>query len=181
MTQNPFWAIRPDPAAYAPYTEAYVSKVPEGDVVRLLREQIARMSDMFGRMNDQQAAFRYGDDKWSLKQLLGHLTDTERVFVYRALRVARGDSTPVAGFDENEYVAQSNFDERSLADLLSEFVLNRKATIAFFSTLGEAAWPLKGSANEYIYSVRGVAFVIAGHLEHHLQIIEARYLPHLPA
>lgn len=180
MTPIENFATRPDSADYAPYTEAYVSKVPEGDVVELLHQQIASMSDLFGGMTDRQASFRYSDDKWSLKQLIGHLTDSERVFVYRALRIARGDTTPTAGFDENDFVARSNFDERSLADLLSGFVLNRKSTIAFFSTLDHLAWESKGTADGFSYSVRAIAFVIAGHVEHHLKVIRTRYIPDLP-
>jgi len=181
MTRIEHFSVRPDSDDYAPYNETYVSKVPEGDVVELLRHQITQMSEMFGSMTDSQAGYRYGDDKWSLKQLVGHLTDTERVFVYRALRIARGDSTPVKGFDENEYVAKSNFDDRSLADLLSEFVLNRKSTIAFFSTIRQSAWELNGTANGFNYSVRAIVFVIAGHVEHHLRVIRELYLPTLPA
>ena len=135
---------------------------------------------MFGSMTDLQASFRYADNKWSLKQLVGHFTDVERVFVYRALRFARGDSTSLKGYDENDFVARSNFDDRSLADLLSEFVLNRKSTIAFFSTIRPSDWELKGDANSFNYSVRAIAFVIAGHLEHHLMVINERYLPTLP-
>ena len=181
MTPIEHFATRPDPADYAPFTGAYVSEVPEGDVVELLRQQIASMSDLFGGMTDRQASFRYADDKWSLKQLIGHLTDMERVFVYRALRIARGDTTPTVGFDSDGFAARSNSDERSLVDLLSEFVLNRKSTIAFFSTLGHPAWELKGTTNGFNYSVRAIAFVIAGHNEHHLKVIQTRYIPNLPA
>jgi hypothetical protein len=99
MTGNDYFSIRPDPADYAPYNEAYVSKVPPGDVVKLLRNQISDMSDLFGGMTDADASFRYAKGKWSLKQLVGHFTDTERVFVYRALRIARGDRTPLSGYD----------------------------------------------------------------------------------
>lgn len=179
MIENDYFSIRPDSADYAPYNEAYISKVPEGDVVEVLQKQIVRMSDLFGGMTDEQASFRYAPGKWSLKQLIGHLTDTERVFVYRAVTIARGDTTPLPGYDENDFVAGANFDERSLADLLSEFALNRKSSIAFFRTLDPAAWELTGTANGFRYSVRAIAFVIAGHLEHHLRVIGERYLPNL--
>ena len=177
MTSGEFYKTRPDPSDYAPDDEAYVSKVPDTNVLEVLREQIGEMSEMFGRMTDEDASFRYADGKWSLKQLVGHCTDTERVDVYRAMRIARSDETPLLGCDENRYVSGSNFDARSLADLLSEFVLVRKATIAFFGTLDAGAWSRTGVANDFTYSVRALAFIIAGHLEHHRLVIGERYLP----
>ncbi len=177
MTSDEFYTKRPDPSNYAPYDEAYVSKVPDRNVLEVLREQIGHMSEMFGSMTDEDASFRYAEGKWSLKQLVGHCTDTERVDVYRAMRIARSDDTPLAGYDENHYVAESNFHTRSLADLLSEFVLVRKATISFFGTLDTDNWSNTGLANDFTYSVRALAFIIAGHLEHHLRVIGERYLP----
>ena len=177
MTSGELYKARPEPSNYAPDDEAYVSKVPDANVLEVLRDQIEEMSEIFGRMTDEDASFRYAEGKWSLQQLVGHCTDTERVDVYRAMRIARADDTPLAGYDENHYVVESNFDTRSLADLLSEFVLVRKATIAFFGTLDAGAWSKTGVANDFTYSVRAIAFIIAGHLEHHRRVIGERYLP----
>ena len=112
------------------------------------------MSAIFGSMTDLQAGFRYAEGKWSLKQIIGHLTDVERVFVYRALKIARADFQAVAGFDSDDYVSEANFDQRSLVDLLSEFVFVRKSTIAFFATLAPEVWANVGTANDSTYSVR---------------------------
>jgi hypothetical protein len=130
-------------------------------------------------MTDADASFRYAPEKWSLKQMLGHVTDTERIFMYRALRIARGDEIPMSGFDEDAYVAASNFDSRSLTDLLAEFVATRKSTVAFFNTLSSAAWDRVGVAGGFDYTVRGLAFTIAGHVEHHLGVVQEHYLPNM--
>jgi hypothetical protein len=170
---------RPSKDEYAPFAEVYVSKVPQGDVITLLRQQIDQVSLIFGGMSDADAAFRYAPEKWSLKQMLGHITDTERIFTYRALRIARLDEIPMSGFDEDAYVAASNFDDRSLTDLLAEFVATRKSTLAFFGTLSPSSWDRNGTAGGFNYTVRGLAFTIAGHVEHHLHVVRGRYLPNM--
>ena len=181
MPRTDFFSIRPTSGDYADYMEAYVSKVPEGSIIQHLRMQVDQVSGLFTQMTDEEAAFRYAAGKWSLKQVVGHLTDSERVFVYRALRFARQDATELPGFDENEYADNGSFDRRSIADLLTEWVLTRRSSISFFATLGEEAWDRSGVASGSRCTVRGLAFVIAGHVEHHRRVILERYLPNMEA
>jgi uncharacterized damage-inducible protein DinB len=171
---------RPDAAEYAPYFERYVSKVPDGDVLALLGRQIDEFIALLGALRNEQAEFRYGPDKWSIKEVVGHVSDTERIFVYRALCFARGDEQPLPGFDENTYVAKAHFAERPLADLLAEFRAVRAATLAFFKGLNAEELERRGEANGRPYSVRSIAWIIAGHERHHALLLRERYLPALP-
>jgi hypothetical protein len=167
---------RPEPGEYAPYFERYISKVPDGDILTLLASQIGDTTRLLAGLSDQQARRRYAPGKWSVKEVVGHLADTERVLSYRALRFARGDTTPLPGFDENVLVANAGFDARPLADLLAEFDLVRRATLALFRSLDAEAARRRGVANENTVSVRALAYIIAGHERHHREILVERYL-----
>jgi hypothetical protein len=155
--------------------EEYVSRVPEGDALPALERQIADVRRRLGAVSEERAGFRYAPDKWSVREVLGHLIDTERVFGYRALCIARGDATPLPGFDENAYAASSGHDRRTLATLLDEFEAVRRSHVALFAHLDPPATRRAGTANGRAISVRALAYVLVGHARHHLAVLEARY------
>ncbi|MBS1797202.1 MAG: DinB family protein [Acidobacteria bacterium] len=167
---------RPEKGEYAEYYERYVGLVPETEIVAVLREQLTAVSDIFAAMPEAQGGFAYAPGKWTIKQLVGHLIDGERVFAYRALRFARRDPAPLEGFEQDHYVANADFDSISLADLVEELVLLRRANIIFFNNLNEEMWSRQGVASGAGVSVRALAFIMAGHIRHHLNILKERYL-----
>jgi len=167
---------RPDPAEYAPYFEKYVSLVPEGEIVATLGSQIESTLGLLGGLSEAQGELRYAPGKWSVKEVVGHLIDAERIFVHRALRFARNDKTPLASFDENSYVANAKFDSRRLADLAGEFECVRKSGLYLFKNLDGDSWLRRGSANDNEVSVRALAYITAGHELHHVGILRSRYL-----
>lgn len=171
-----FLDVRPTSGEYAPYYARYIDLVPEGSVVETLRRQIAGTSAMLKGLPVEKAGHRYAPGKWSVKEVVGHLADAERVFAYRALRFARNDATPLPGFDENAYAASASYDARLLADVLAEFVAVRAATAALFTTFDETAFGRQGIANGVPVSVRALAWIIAGHELHHRAILRDRYL-----
>jgi uncharacterized damage-inducible protein DinB len=173
-------SLRPEPGEYAAYYEKYVSLVAGNDVVPLLEAQRLQMIQLFAARTERDGNFRYAPDKWTVKEVLGHVTDSERIFAYRALRIARGDQTPLSGFEQDDYVRTGGFGERSLADLAEEFGHVRSATVALFRPLGDDAWTRRGTANKNEVSVRALAFIIAGHELHHRAILTERYFPALP-
>jgi hypothetical protein len=166
---------RPDASEYAPFYHGYVSNVPEGDVVALLRDGGRELMDSIGAIPEERGGYRYGEDKWTIREVVGHLTDAERIFTYRALRIARGDATPLAQFDENEYVRTAGSEQRSLAGLLRELVVVREASVLLFESLPEDAWVRRGIASGKEISVRALAYITAGHARHHLRILRERY------
>ena len=172
----PLTIPRPAASEYAPYFAPYVAKVPEGDILELLAHQIDETTTMLGGLNDQQAAFRYAPGKWSVKQVVGHLTEAERVFSYRALCFARGDATPLPGWDENAYVANAHYDRRSMSALVADLRAARASTISLFRGFDGEELERAGTANNKLYSVRSIAYITAGHEQHHVDIIRARYL-----
>jgi hypothetical protein len=167
---------RPAPTEYAPYYERYVSLVPAGDVVETLERQRAETASLLGGLTEEQGDARYAPGKWSAKELVGHLADTERILSYRLLRIARGDRTPIEGFDQDPYVANSNAAARTVASLAEEFGHVRAATLALVRGLDDAAWSRTGVANENEVTVRALAHIIAGHEAHHIGILRERYL-----
>ncbi len=175
MTQN-----RPQASEYAPYYEKYVAMVPDGEIVETLEAQLKEMKLLLGTLSEEGAEYRYAAGKWSIKEVLGHISDQERVFAYRLLRIARGDQTPLAGFDQDEYVKMGNFSTRPLAELLEEFTAVRRATMALVQSLDEAAWSRRGVTNQKEISARALVFLIAGHERHHRVVLQERYFPGLP-
>ena len=173
-------ALRPVPGEYAPSYEPYISKVKGNDIVGILEAQRLQMAQLFAARSERDGNFRYAPDKWTVKEVLGHVSDTERIFAYRALRIARGDQTPLPGFEQDDYVRGGNFAERTLANLAEEFGMVRAATIALFRSLQKAAWQRRGVANKNEVSVRALAFIVAGHELHHRLILEERYFPAIP-
>ena len=167
---------RPDAAEYDAYYAGYVDRVPDGDLLKILEDQRRETQLLLAGLSDAKALHRYAPGKWSVKEVIGHVSDTERVFCYRALRFARGDRTPLAGFDEKAYAPAGNFDARQLGDLAAELEAVRRASIAFFRSCDAAALERRGTANNKEISVRALAYVIAGHERHHLAILRERYL-----
>ena len=171
---------RPEAGEYAPFYETYVSKVKGSDILGILEAQRLQMAQLFAARSERDGNFRYAPGKWTVKEVLGHVTDTERIFSYRALRIARGDQTPLSGFEQDDYVRGGKFAERTLADLADEFGLVRAASIALFRSLPKEAWQRRGVASNNEVSVRALAFIVAGHEIHHRLILEEHYFPAIP-
>ena len=171
---------RPGADEYAPYYGKYIDLVPEasgeGALAELLERQIEETRSALGGLPDARALHRYAAGKWSIKEVVGHVTDAERVFAYRALWIARADPTPLAGFDENAFVPPGRFDARTLSDLLGELAAVRRATVALLRGLPADAVARRGTASGKPVSVRALAYIIAGHERHHLRILKERYL-----
>jgi hypothetical protein len=166
----------PESTEYVPYFAKYISLVPQGDVLESMERQLEETLSLLGSISPSKAEFRYAVGKWTIKEVVGHISDTERVMCHRALRFSRGDVTPLPAFDENEYVRQANFGDRTLADLASEFGAVRIATLRFFRSLGDEALMCRGVANNNGFTVRALAYIIAGHERHHVKLIRERYL-----
>src|SRR5215468_6546626 len=162
---------RPSPDEYASYYEKYISLLPEGNIVTTLEQQGRNTLELLRGLDESQGASRYAADKWSVKEVFGHMIDSERVFAYRALRFARNDLTPLPGYEQDDYVRHGNFDERTLADLAAEFETVRKSSIQLFRSLREEAWSHRGTANENPVTVRALAHIIGGHEAHHVDVI----------
>jgi hypothetical protein len=174
MTAAPI--ARPQSNEYPPYYAGYIAHVPDGELVDLLRSEIGETLSLVRGIPEERASHRYGPGKWSIKEVVGHMADVERIMGYRLLRIARGDTTPLPGFDENAYVPMANFEARSLASLAKEFEQVRRATIAFMETLEPEAAARRGTANNMEISARAIAYIIAGHERHHVRILRERYL-----
>lgn len=166
---------RPEASEYAEFYAGYVASVPDGPILETLRSQLDELeSAMDSATTSQEGAYAPG--KWTLRELVGHMIDTERVMAYRALVFARGDQAALPGFEQDDYVVTAGSDARSLPDLLREFESVRQSTLRFFESLPDDAWSRTGTASERQWTVRALAWVIAGHLAHHLKIIRERYL-----
>jgi len=166
---------RPEKNEYAEFYAGYVSLVEDSDIISALQNQASELSDLLAGISEEKGDFKYADGKWSIKELLGHIIDGERVFSYRALRISRGDQTPLAGFEENSYVANSNFVHSNLADLIEEFALLRASNVLLFKNLSDEAWLRRGTASDAAVSVRALAFIMVGHARHHANILRERY------
>lgn len=167
---------RPETVEYDSYYERYVSLVADGDIISTLKNQISETLELLTAINAEKADFRYAEGKWSVKELVGHMIDTERIFAYRALRIARGDRTPIEGYEQDDYIKNAEFAKCNLADLAEEFALIRRANVLMFRNLSETAWHRRGTANEREVSVRALAYISAGHEIYHVNILKERYL-----
>ncbi len=168
--------IRPDASEYAPYYEKYISLVPDEDLVETLERQGAETVALLRGLSEEQGAHRYGPGKWSVRQLVGHVCDGERIFSYRALAFARGDFQALPGMEQDEWMAGSDFDARTLSSLTDEFEAVRAATLHLFRHLSPEAWARRGTASDNEVSVRALAYIIAGHEAHHVGVLRERYL-----
>mgnify|MGYP001770788932 CR=1 FL=1 len=168
---------RPQISEYDPYFQSYLDAVPEGDIGEILAEQIRAVTENFAPFAGSAGNLPYQEGKWTAKEVLSHLIDSERVFMYRILRIARRDATPLAGFDQDWFVAAANANRREMARMLTEFAFLRKANLLMLEDFDQEALLLKGTANGKSISVRAIAFVMAGHINHHLVILRDRYTP----
>lgn len=173
---GPVTLPRPATGDYDPASAGYVSLVPDiDDPVRQLTAQRDRVLGKFWSVAEVTAGHRYAPGKWSVREVIGHMSDAERILAYRLLRIARGDETPLPGFDENTYVPAGDFDQRSLRDLLNEWTATRNATIALVRGLPREAWTRRGEANGKTVTASALAYIILGHVEHHLKVLNDRY------
>ena len=171
---------RPEPGEHADYAKADIDLVEGNDAIEVLIRLGKQTIALFQKLGEANGDVTYAPGKWTVKQVLGHLADDERIFAYRALCVARGDSRPLPGFDENDYAAAARFENRFLGDLIEDFEAVRHASVTLFRGLDREAWLRRGIVNGYSASPRGLAFHIAGHELHHLRILHERYLPLVP-
>lgn len=167
---------RPSSDEFAPYYGKYIAGVPDGAILPMLRDQLAETESLLREIGETRGNHRYAPDKWSVKEVIGHLADTERIFSYRALRFARGDTTPLPGYEQDDYVRGANVDTRHLAEIAAEFRSVRSATITLFTGLSDEALMRTGRANNVVFSVRALAWIIAGHELHHRRVLRERYL-----
>ena len=168
---------RPAADEYAEYYEKYVRLVPDGDVVLRTGAQVRDTVALLEGLSEEGAELAYAAGKWSIKEVLGHVIDAERVFSYRMLRIGRADETPLESFDENAYAVSARSDSRSLESLLDELRAVRSSTVALEMNLPAEAWARAGTASGYRVTVRGLAYILAGHELHHRAILQERYLP----
>jgi hypothetical protein len=169
-------SVRPGADEFAPYYARYIDAVPDGDVLDTLERQLEEMVALLDGFGEARAGHRYAEGKWSVKEVCGHIVDAERIFAYRALCVARGETKSLPGFDENAYVAGAGFDARTLNSLLGELTAVRRATLTLFRHLDASALSRRGTANDTPITPRALAWILAGHERHHQRILRDRYL-----
>jgi uncharacterized damage-inducible protein DinB len=166
----------PQEGEYNPYYHEYIGRVPEGDVLTFMQKQHAETLALLGGLSEEQASARPAPEEWNIKEIIGHLSDTERIFSYRALRFGRGDETELPGYWQNPYVENGHFNERTLADLLDEFSTIRKASLYLFRNFTAEDTERIYIASSNLMSVRALIYVIAGHEHHHLESIRTVYM-----
>jgi len=166
---------RPQPGEYAPYYERYISLIQGEEILNTLDQQRRQTMLLLSGRDEEDGDFRYAPEKWSAKEVIGHICDSERIFAYRALRISRADSAPMEGFEQDDYVRNGRFAQRPLADLVEDFIAVRRATLSLLRNLDEAAWLRRGIANQNEVTVRALAYIIAGHEVHHRGILEEKY------
>lgn len=167
---------RPEKNEYNEYYDRYVSLVDETEMPSTFEAQLKDMSELFNSISEEKSIFAYAEGKWTIKETVGHLIDGERMFGYRALRISRGDETPIEGFEQDGYVENAPFNNYRFSDLVEEFELVRKSSILFFRHLKETDWTRIGTASGSPVSVRALAFIMVGHVSHHAKILRERYL-----
>jgi hypothetical protein len=166
---------RPQVGEYDPYYEKYISLFEGSDLLEAIEGQIREMLDLVSTVPPDRENYRYAENKWSIREVLGHLIDSERIFGYRAFCISRGETAPLPWYDENEYVARSGYGERTLADLLSELTMLRDSNLAFLRRLKDEDWTRTGTACNRNVSVRALIFILAGHLYHHVAVLRDKY------
>lgn len=169
-------AFQPTPDEYAPFYATYITALGDRNVLDVLGTQELELRALVESLSSEEAGFRYAEGKWSIREVIGHMVDAERVFGYRILRFARADTAPLPGFEENSYVATSAYDTWPMADLLDQFAALRKANLFLIGHLDEAALLRAGEASGHDVSVRALVAILAGHVAHHLGVLRERYL-----
>jgi hypothetical protein len=167
---------RPKADEHSPYYAKYIDRVPDGDLVALLRDQLMEIVALLRNVTPDREDYAYGPDKWTIKEVVGHIVDVERVMAFRALWFARNDTAPLPGFDENAWVPSVNFGARTLADLVEELQIVRASTVYFARHLDPDVLARRGVANGQPVSVRALLYIIAGHERHHAALLRERYL-----
>lgn len=167
---------KPQPQDYPSFYKAYIDLIKSEDVIMILENQGTAFHAFVKNLDSIQGDYRYAPEKWSIKEVIGHIIEVERIMAYRALAISRGDQQSLPGMDENEYMANSNYSERQLADLAEEFLYVRKSNICLFRSFSETMLERKGTANNNSITVAALIYIIAGHLDHHVQVIRDRYL-----
>ena len=167
---------RPNESEYAPYYQGYVDQVSENDIMAVLRGELDELDVLLSRVPAEKEKYAYADGKWTIREIIGHLIDGERVFGYRALCIARGEKQNLPGFDQNDYMLTAPYNHIELEDLLSELRLVRLSNIAMFRSLDEEAWNRVGTANGNEITLRALAFIMGGHVRHHMNVLKERYL-----
>jgi hypothetical protein len=167
---------RPESTEYAPYYEQYIKLVPDGDIISILDSQLESTLSLLRTLPEAKSSSAYAPGKWTIKEVLGHIIDTERVFTYRALCIGRNDKTPLPGFEQDDYVAGTHFNERPLQTLLEELAAVRRAGVTLFKHFSEEEWSRRGTANLKEITTRALVYNISGHERHHLNILKTRYL-----
>lgn len=168
---------KPDKNEYPAFYHTYISKLPDTPILKLLAEGTIKLSNLTKILTEEQAEKSYAPGKWSVKELIGHMMDTERIMAYRCLCISRQEKQFLPGFNENDYVAASNFNKQPLGDLLNQYRLLRDSNLALFRNMDEIMWGQVGIANGSPVSAHAIAAIIAGHEMHHLAILQERYLP----
>lgn len=166
---------RPAADEYGDYYSSYIDSVPDSDLLDELSRQGRALQERFSELGEERARHRYAPGKWSVKEVLGHLVDCERIMSYRALCFARSERQSLPGFEQDDFVAAADFDSRPLSELLAEYAAVREATVALFAGLSPTELARRGRANDLVFSVRALAYLIAGHERHHLEILAERY------
>jgi len=167
---------KPTPNEYPSYYNRYISLVPDDDILICLDRQKQEMSEFLNGIGEEAANYRYTPEKWSIKEVVGHIIDVERIFIYRALRFARNDKTPLPEFDQDDYVIQAEFDKRTLIDLADEFRMVRESSYSLFTSFDPDVFAREGTASGFKFTVRAVPFIVAGHELHHRQVIKTKYM-----
>ncbi len=167
---------RPDKSEYFEYYETYVSRVPDGDVLEFLEAQLTNMIDTLKGISEEKAGYRYAPGKWSLKEVLGHVVDMEWVFTYRILSFARNQAAPLASVDQDDFVAAANFDSRTFSGMVDEFRHVRTANLLLFADFDDSILDRRGIASGKEFTARSALYTLAGHVEHHIQVVRDKYL-----
>lgn len=167
---------RPETHEFAPYYNTYISLIEDNAVLTVLDAQTAEIRAIFSDVSEDKGSYAYAEGKWTIKELLSHLIDGERIFAYRILRISRGDETPIEGFEQDDYIETSNANNRLFADLLDEFDHERRANLLLVKNLTEEASLRIGTASNNPVSVRALVYIMAGHVKHHVGILQERYL-----
>ncbi len=172
----------PNSDEYAEFYAGYVQRAAaKGDVLVALPQQIDEIKSALGSLSDEQALFRDAPKEWTIKEVMGHLNDTERVFSYRLLRVSRNDTTPIPGFEQNDYVRAAGFDSHPIKDLIQEFEHLRRANILAIQNMTDESALRVGTASGYLVSARALIYMLVGHVDHHLESLNGKYLPNVNA
>ncbi|EJR64996.1 hypothetical protein IIO_01636 [Bacillus cereus VD115] len=166
---------RPGTNEYNPYYSTYIKLVPDGDIIHILEQQMKETNLLLKDISDSEGHFRYAPNKWSIKEVIGHIADTERIMAYRLLSIARGETAELPGYNDDMYVLRAAFDKQSMQDLLTNLTVVRQSTVHLLKSLDKDAWLQRGIANNSEVTVRALANIIAGHELHHRQIIKERY------